>query len=160
MGKGSREGGTIGLPLHVAESLVEAPLRVVGAPAGTAADSSTAATHRRWLRQPSSGSGAGNRTPQLVCARPSRPPAKHRRDPRRCCPCAPAAWLPRCPLDPAAQTISNKRSPRERKGSRTQTVASPTADANAARSSPRRPRSPRRAGGSLTRIRLAGRGPS
>ena len=56
MGKGSREGGTIGLPLHVAESLVEAPLRVVGAPAGTAADSSTAAAHRRRSLP-----GSGNR---------------------------------------------------------------------------------------------------
>ena len=52
MGKGSREGGTIGLPLHVAESLVEAPLRVVGAPAGTAA------AHRRRSALPGSGNRA------------------------------------------------------------------------------------------------------
>jgi hypothetical protein len=54
MRRGSREGAKIGLPLHVAERLVEAPLRVVGA---AATDSSAAAAHRRRRRpaQPRSG---------------------------------------------------------------------------------------------------------
>ena len=56
-GKASCEGGKTGLPLHVAEGLVEAPLRVVGAPAATAA-------HRRRSVPPAS--GAGSRTAELV----------------------------------------------------------------------------------------------
>ena len=55
-GKASCEGGKTGLPLHVPEGLVEAPLRVVGAPA--------AAAHRR--RSVLSASGAGSRTAELV----------------------------------------------------------------------------------------------
>ena len=54
-GKASCEGGKTGLPLHVAEGLVEAPLRVVGAPA---------AAHRHRPVPPAS--GAGSRTAELV----------------------------------------------------------------------------------------------
>ena len=101
------EGGKTGLPLHVTERLVEAPLRVVGAAA-------TAAAHRRRSvppasgGQPSSGFSAGNRS---LRTRPSREPGKRRRDPRRpfrralTAGAAPAAWLWLPARPPPARSI-------------------------------------------------------
>ena len=98
------EGGKTGLPLHVTERLVEAPLRVVGAAA-------TAAAHRRRSVPPasggqlSSGFSAGNRS---LRTRPSREPGKRRRDPRRPFRPCPHRWRCTCRLAVAARPPASR----------------------------------------------------
>ena len=98
------EGGKTGLPLHVTERLVEAPLRVVGAAA-------SAAAHRRRSVPPasggqlSSGFSAGNRS---LRTRPSREPGKRRRDPRRPFRPCPHRWRCTCRLAVAARPPASR----------------------------------------------------